>query len=154
VHEMPSIKFSVQLVGFINSNYFYINLHYDKRIEYTHKSHIIHRDIKLENIRINPSTGVVKVLDFGFATFYSPKFTQHSSCGSPCYAAPEIYSHKPYKGPEVDIWSLGVCLYGMVVGGLPFDHTSFQELSKSIRSGKLEYPEFLSKGGSLNHLIT
>ncbi|KAJ3098977.1 serine/threonine-protein kinase KIN2 [Phlyctochytrium planicorne] len=100
-------------------------------IDYAHRSFVVHRDIKLENIRIHPDN-TVKVLDFGFATFHSDRFKQHSSCGSPCYAAPEIYAQKAYHGPEVDIWSLGVCLYGMVVGSLPFDKTSFRELSQEI----------------------
>ncbi|KAJ3329769.1 serine/threonine-protein kinase KIN2 [Blyttiomyces sp. JEL0837] len=112
-------------------------------IEYAHRSNVIHRDIKLENIRINPDTEEIKVLDFGFATFYSSNFTQHSSCGSPCYAAPEIYRHKPYRGPEVDVWSLGICLYGMVVGVLPFYD---QHLHKDLdtKNQNITFPAHLS----------
>jgi serine/threonine protein kinase len=54
---------------------------------------VVHRDIKLENIRYNEITGEVKILDFGFATFYGPDFLT-TNCGSPCYAAPEIYDNK------------------------------------------------------------
>lgn len=48
------------------------------------------------------------MLDFGFATFYSQDTLLDTNCGSPCYAAPEIYDSKSYLGPEVDVWSLGV----------------------------------------------
>ncbi len=71
---------------------------------------MVHRDIKLENIRYNSVTGVVKLLDFGFASFYTSEDMLNTNCGSPCYAAPEIYDNKPYSGPMVDVWSLGVHL--------------------------------------------
>ncbi|KAJ3345365.1 serine/threonine-protein kinase KIN2 [Entophlyctis luteolus] len=82
-------------------------------IAYLHNCHIIHRDLKLENIRINPATKKIHVLDFG-------------------YASPEIYSHAPYRGPEVDIWSLGVCLYGCITGRLPFESDAFEILSELV----------------------
>ena len=85
-------------------------------IEYTHRNHVAHRDIKLENIRYNSATGVVKILDFGFATFYSPDTLLETNwyslktnlSGSPCYAAPEIYDNKPYDPKLIDVWSMGV----------------------------------------------
>ncbi len=58
-------------------------------------------------MRYNKEKGIVKVLDFGFATFYRENFLE-TNCGSPCYAAPEIYDNKPYIGTASDIWSLGV----------------------------------------------
>ncbi|KAJ3342154.1 serine/threonine-protein kinase KIN2, partial [Kappamyces sp. JEL0680] len=76
-------------------------------IEYAHRNHVVHRDIKLENIRYNSVTGVVKILDFGFASFYTSDKTLATNCGSPCYASPEIYDNRPYDGPMVDVWSLG-----------------------------------------------
>ncbi len=80
----------------------------DNLVEYAHRNHVVHRDIKLENIRYNSVTGTVKILDFGFATFYTAEQALITNCGSPCYAAPEIYDNKPYDGPLVDVWSLGV----------------------------------------------
>lgn len=76
-------------------------------IEYSHRNHVVHRDIKLENVRYNPATDQVKVLDFGFASFYKTDLLE-TNCGSPCYAAPEIYDHVPYNGTAADVWSLGV----------------------------------------------
>ncbi|KAI8906274.1 kinase-like domain-containing protein, partial [Gorgonomyces haynaldii] len=111
-------------------------------VEFTHRNHVVHRDIKLENVRYNEQTEEVKVLDFGFATFYQSNFLE-TNCGSPCYAAPEIYDNKPYIGTASDIWSLGVCLFGMATGTLPFDGNDFRTLAAKVRSGKVTYPAFL-----------
>ncbi|KAJ3076779.1 serine/threonine-protein kinase KIN2 [Podochytrium sp. JEL0797] len=113
-------------------------------VEYTHKNNVIHRDLKLENIRIDPISMHIHLLDFGFSTFYSPKFKQHSSCGSPCYASPEIYLHKPYRGPEVDVWSLGICLYGVTVQTLPFEKECYDDMSEIVCKGEFHMPEHLS----------
>jgi serine/threonine protein kinase len=110
-------------------------------IDYAHRNSVVHRDIKLENIRFNPITGTVKILDFGFASFYSPDEYLKTNCGSPCYAPPEIYDNKPYDGTLVDVWSLGVCLFGMVTGTLPFDAPDFKSLAAKVRAGKLDFPK-------------
>ncbi|KAI8918760.1 kinase-like domain-containing protein [Entophlyctis helioformis] len=120
-------------------------------VEYAHRNHVVHRDIKLENIRYNERTGVAKLLDFGFASFHSDRQLLYTNCGSPCYAAPEIYDNKPYRGPEVDVWSLGVCLFGMVTGTLPFDGPSFRVLASRVRAGKILYPTYLSE--EIEHLV-
>ncbi|KAJ3408005.1 serine/threonine-protein kinase KIN2 [Chytriomyces hyalinus] len=113
-------------------------------LAYMHASNVIHRDMKLENIRINPKTLKIHILDLGFSTFFSPKFKQHSSCGSPCYAPPEIYLHRPYRGPEVDVWSIGVCLFAITVGSLPFESTTFENLADLIVKSRLQMPSYLS----------
>lgn len=56
-------------------------------------------------------TAHAKLLDFGFSTFFMDSKTLSTNCGSPCYASPEIYDNRPYKGPEIDIWSLGVSFF-------------------------------------------
>ena len=93
--------------------------------------------------------GMAKMLDFGFATFYDQETLLTTNCGSPCYAAPEIYDSKSYFGPEVDVWSLGVCLYGMTTGSLPFDGPNFSALCKRVKSGKIIFPPYLSLGISI-----
>jgi serine/threonine protein kinase len=80
---------------------------------------VVHRDIKLENILLD-ATNNMKLIDFGLAAFYAPGKKLRVHCGSPSYAAPEIVARKLYEGPPVDVWSLGVVLFAMLAGFLPF----------------------------------
>ncbi|KAF9288121.1 Protein kinase [Linnemannia elongata] len=96
-------------------------------VDYLHQLNIVHRDLKLENVLLEPQTGAplrpkVKLTDFGLAKVIdmdSPLLT--TRCGSEDYAAPEIILGQPYDGREADIWSLGVVLYALLVGFLPFN---------------------------------
>lgn len=62
-------------------------------------------------------------------------------CGSPLYASPEIVRGTPYRGPEVDCWSLGVLLYTLVYGAMPFDGSNFKRLVKQISTGEYFEPK-------------
>ncbi|KAF8949206.1 CBL-interacting serine/threonine-protein kinase 21 [Haplosporangium gracile] len=96
-------------------------------VDYLHQLNIVHRDLKLENVLLEPQTRAplrpkVKLTDFGLAKVIdmdSPLLT--TRCGSEDYAAPEIILGQPYDGREADIWSLGVVLYALLVGFLPFN---------------------------------
>ena len=79
----------------------------------------MHRDVKLENILLDASNRI-KLIDFGLAANTMPGKKLKVHCGSPSYAAPEIVARRLYDGPPVDVWSLGVVLYGMICGHLPF----------------------------------
>ena len=79
-------------------------------IEYCHSHGVVHRDIKPENILLDDQENI-KLGDFGLATYCLDGRFLYTSCGSVNYAAPEIVSGKPYSGPEVDIWSIGVVLF-------------------------------------------
>jgi serine/threonine-protein kinase SIK3 len=91
-------------------------------VNYLHNNSIIHRDLKYENILVNYSEGVltVKLMDFGLSTFvtYNQKLTD--GCGTLCFVAPEILLHEEHNY-QVDIWSLGILLFYMLFGNLPFN---------------------------------
>ncbi len=119
-------------------------------LDYCHQNKIVHRDLKPENVMID-TRGCVKLIDFGFANLYHPRDHLSTNCGSPLYAAPEIVQAKPYIGPEVDIWSLGIVLYAMLVGALPFEDENLKGLYKKIGEGKFSFPDHVS--GSAQDLI-
>ncbi|KAL0084911.1 kinase-like domain-containing protein [Phycomyces blakesleeanus] len=91
-------------------------------VQYMHQKKIVHRDLKLENLLLDRNRNVI-VTDFGFANqFEDNDDLMSTSCGSPCYAAPElVVTDGLYTGSAVDIWSCGVILYAMLCGYLPFD---------------------------------
>ena len=113
-------------------------------IEYLNEMGIAHRDIKPENILLDKDKTNIKVIDFGLSNYYSDKNLLHSSCGSPCYASPEMLSGKPYQGISTDLWSSGIVLYSMLVGSLPFDEQELQKLYEQIKIGKFYLPSTLS----------
>lgn len=78
-------------------------------VEYCHSNHIVHRDLKIENLLIDKN-GKLKLIDFGLANFFGDNLLG-TFCGSLYFAAPELLSGKKYWGPEVDMWSIGVILY-------------------------------------------
>ncbi|XP_041354216.1 serine/threonine-protein kinase MARK2-like [Gigantopelta aegis] len=96
-------------------------------VDYLHRSGILHRDLKIENLLLDENKDI-KIIDFGLSnsirvinTVDGPRAQEYcvTQCGSPAYAAPELLSHKKY-GPQVDIWSIGVNMYAMLTGNLPF----------------------------------
>ncbi|KAH6588113.1 hypothetical protein BASA50_007042 [Batrachochytrium salamandrivorans] len=113
-------------------------------VDYCHQNSIVHRDLKIENILIDKN-GQIKLIDFGLANLYSPKSLLSTFCGSLYFAAPELLSACKYVGPEVDIWSMGVIMYVLVCGRVPFDDSSLPALHAKIKAGRVEYPSFLSE---------
>ncbi|KAI5191854.1 serine/threonine protein kinase KIN1/2 [Nematocida minor] len=105
-------------------------------VNYCHLHSIVHRDIKIENILIDKDDNAV-LIDFGLANFYEKEGFLGTFCGSLYFAAPELLSGNLYKGPEVDVWSLGVVLYVMVCGKVPFDDKNLQSLYHKIISGAI-----------------
>lgn len=108
-------------------------------LRYIHSQNIIHRDVKLDNILIDEANRC-KICDFGVSRQIDPKELINEQCGTPAYLAPEIIKDKGYRGFGVDIWSLGVLLFCLLTGHMPFKASTIEELHKKILEGKYEIP--------------
>ncbi|XP_071000924.1 serine/threonine-protein kinase SIK1-like [Oncorhynchus clarkii lewisi] len=113
-------------------------------VDYCHSNHIVHRDLKAENLLLDSNMDI-KVADFGFGNFFSEGQFLSTWCGSPPYAAPEVFEGIEYEGPPLDIWSLGVVLYVLVCGVLPFDGPSLPALRQRVREGRFRIPFYMSQ---------
>ncbi|KAI8807921.1 kinase-like domain-containing protein [Cladochytrium replicatum] len=120
-------------------------------VGYCHSNSVIHRDLKPENLLLTQDNNI-KIIDFGFGNTFHRDKTLDTYCGSPFYAAPEMIKGVRYMGPEVDIWSLGVILYALLEGKLPFDANSMTELYERISKGVYDTPPGFSQGAA--HLIS
>ncbi|KAG9297120.1 hypothetical protein G9A89_019401 [Geosiphon pyriformis] len=96
-------------------------------VAYLHDNNIVHRDLKPENILLTErqpcsTRPIIKLTDFGLAKFIDPQSPNLTTrCGSEEYAAPEIILGRPYDGRKTDIWALGIILYALLSGSLPFN---------------------------------
>eukprot|EP01024_Parvocaulis_polyphysoides_P051851 TRINITY_DN5115_c0_g2_i1.p2 TRINITY_DN5115_c0_g2~~TRINITY_DN5115_c0_g2_i1.p2 ORF type:complete len:500 (-),score=70.94 TRINITY_DN5115_c0_g2_i1:770-2269(-) len=106
-----------------------------------HKQGVVHRDIKLENLLLDKQTDQIKIVDFGLSGSWAPGRILNSCCGTASYAAPEIHGRKNY-GPGVDVWSLGVVMYAMLTGKLPFTDPN---KGRKIIQGDFEDPKNVSQ---------
>ncbi|KAF8365479.1 hypothetical protein PRIPAC_83308, partial [Pristionchus pacificus] len=113
-------------------------------INYCHKLHVVHRDLKPENVVFFEKLGMVKLTDFGFSNLYEPGEQLRTSCGSLAYSAPEILLGDAYDAPAVDVWSLGVILFMLVTGRLPFQETNDSETLTKILDCRFSLPDGLS----------
>ncbi|KAI8071804.1 kinase-like domain-containing protein [Gongronella butleri] len=113
-------------------------------LDYMHRNSLVHRDLKIENILIDKTGRKVKIIDFGLSNLFCPERQLTTYCGSLYFAAPELLRATPYYGPEVDVWSLGVVIYVMVTGTVPFDDKSMPGLHDKIKRGQVNFPAHLS----------
>ena len=127
-------------------------------IKYCHEQGIVHRDLKPQNLLLT-SEGVLKIADFGFSNIQNledgqvtPTLRLQTQCGTPNYAAPEIFLNKGYNGFQTDVWSCGVILYVMLSGYAPFKPQGgtrgIQGVIRSIIGGHYTIPDHISSGAS------
>ena len=106
-----------------------------------HKNRVIHRDLKLGNLFLSEKMEI-KIGDFGLATkidFEGER--KRTICGTPNYIAPEILEGKTGHSYEVDIWSLGVILYTLIIGKPPFETNDVKTTYRRIRMNAYSFPE-------------
>ncbi|KAK3346093.1 hypothetical protein B0T25DRAFT_551015 [Lasiosphaeria hispida] len=110
---------------------------------YVHQQSCVHRDLKLENILLDKYENV-KLCDFGFTREYEGKANYlQTFCGTICYSAPEMLKGEKYAGEKVDVWSLGVILYALLCGELPFDDDDDAITRRKILSQEPVYPDHI-----------
>jgi polo-like kinase 1 len=123
-------------------------------IKYMHKNKIIHRDLKLGNLFLSEKMEI-KIGDFGLATkveFEGER--KRTVCGTPNYIAPEILESKNGHSYEVDIWSLGVIIYTLLIGKPPFETNDVKSTYRRIRMNAYSFPEHIPISNGAKNLIT
>jgi len=126
-----------------------------------HAKNVCHRDLKPENLLLDKD-GNLKVSDFGLSALYtsegegdaegsSRSALLHTTCGTPNYVAPEVLEDQGYDGYCADVWSMGVILYVLVSGYLPFDEANIKNLFQKIRNADFLFPPHIS--AELRNLI-
>ena len=114
-------------------------------VEYCHSRGVCHRDLKPENILL-AEDGTVRVTDFGFSRAFIDQDTLlqvYTRCGTPNYIAPEVLSGRAYDPRAADVWSMGVVLFVMLAGYLPFDETELDDLYSKIRKASFKFPRHM-----------
>lgn len=122
-------------------------------VNYCHTQGVCHRDLKPENLLLDES-GLLKISDFGLSALYngggdeddaSRATLLHTTCGTPNYVAPEVLADKGYDGRAADVWSIGVILYVLLAGFLPFDEPTMSALFRKIQKAEFNYPSWFSE---------
>ncbi|XP_056873133.1 hormonally up-regulated neu tumor-associated kinase isoform X5 [Takifugu flavidus] len=122
-------------------------------VDHLHKYGIVHRDLKIENFLLDEHNNI-KIVDFGLSNTLKAESLSlellNTQCGSPAYAAPELLAHRKY-GPKVDVWSVGVSMFAMLTGSLPFTVEPFniKQLHQKMINGEISsLPSDISKGAT------
>ncbi len=110
---------------------------------YIHDQGVAHRDLKPENLLLN-AEGDLKISDFGLSAILDHDRLLTTTCGTPNYIAPEILTQQPYNGRTADVWSIGVIMYVLMAGYMPFEDPSHSTLMRNIRDAKYQCPSWFS----------
>jgi len=113
-------------------------------IDEIHSCNVAHKDLKPENIFVDPSSNTVSVIDFGLSSMVTSQTLEKKFCGSPLYMAPEMLNKEAYNPIYADVWSIGVVLYEMLIGCNPWSSAENLEDLIDLVS-RVEFPSYLSK---------
>ena len=123
-------------------------------VQFVHSMNLSHRDLKLENILLSDKKkSCVKLTDFGFIREFNPQSRRFLTtiCGTTVYMAPELLSGQKYSGFAIDVWSLGIILYTMLYGVLPFDDDDEMKTKSKIVNEDPTFADFVPE--EVNQLI-
>lgn len=123
-------------------------------VQFVHSMNLSHRDLKLENILLSDKKkSCVKLTDFGFIREFNPHSRRFLStiCGTTVYMAPELLLGQKYSGFAIDVWSLGIILYTMLYGVLPFDDDDEMKIKTKIINDDPTFADFVPE--EVNQLI-
>jgi len=120
-------------------------------LEYLLSNNILHRDLKPQNILLT-DTYDIKLTDFGFARIINKNEMINTLCGSPMYMAPEIINKRDYD-IKSDLWSVGIIMYEMIYGGVPYRVNNFIELLKKINHEQITFDEKIYTTKECNDLL-
>ena len=115
-------------------------------VHHIHKQNFVHRDLKPENLLLTDNM-ILKIIDFGLSAKFDGSQFLSTKCGSPSYAAPEIIQGQKYDGFKTDVWCIGIILYAMLAGFLPFEGEDNGQLFRNILEGNIEFPDYISERG-------
>ncbi|XP_053135988.1 testis-specific serine/threonine-protein kinase 1-like [Hemicordylus capensis] len=126
-------------------------------IKYCHDADIVHRDLKCENLLLDKDYHI-KLTDFGFSKWLARDeegrvIHSKTFCGSAAYAAPEVLQGIPYEPKTYDMWSLGVVLYIMVCGSMPYDDCNIQKMLRLQKEHRVHFPKSKNQSVECRDLI-
>ena len=124
-------------------------------LKHCHSKNVLHRDIKLDNVLLSDNY-TAKLCDFGISRVVKKDEIIFEDCGTPAYTAPELVSGKGYSGFQADVWSMGIMLFVMVTGKMPFKDKSMSQeiLHQLILKGDFSFPPEINLSEDLKHLIS
>ncbi|XP_033112214.1 testis-specific serine/threonine-protein kinase 1-like [Anneissia japonica] len=121
-------------------------------VEYMHRLGIVHRDLKCENLLLDGKNNI-KISDFGFSREFNQGDLSKTFCGSAAYAAPEVLQGIPYQPKAYDVWSMGVILYIMICGSMPYDDSNIKRMIKDQTEKKLGFSSKLKLSKESKELV-